>query len=68
MCSALELTSWEFLCAVRHRLGLTHMPANAVGVTCWCGQHMEADNPDHAMTCRSLSGAVTLRHDILKEI
>ena len=68
MCSALTLTSREVICAVRHRLGLTHMPANAVGVTCWCGQHMEADNPDHAMTCRSLSGAVTLRHDILKEI
>jgi hypothetical protein len=66
--AALKLTDLEFTTAMRHRLGLSHMPANAPGVQCFCGRHMGQGNTDHAMTCKSLSGAMTLRHDILKNI
>jgi len=65
--SALQLSDADFVSAMRHRLGLTHMPANAPGVRCSCGRYMEPGDSDHAMTCKSLSGAMTLRHDILKE-
>jgi hypothetical protein len=66
--AALRLTDLEFASSMRHRLGLSHMPANAPGVQCFCGRHMGQGNTDHAMTCKSLSGAMTLRHDNLKHI
>ena len=53
---------------MRHRLGLGHMPANAPGVKCFCNRHIQPTDTDHAMTCRALSGAMTLRHDILNRI
>ena len=65
---ALQLTNGEFISSMRHRCGQTHMPANVPGVQCFCGRYMEPGNTDHAMTCKTLSGALTLRHEILKEI
>ena len=64
--TSLQLTDWEFTSAMRHRLGLTNMPANAPGVQCFCGRHLKQGDTDHAMTCKSLSGAMTLRHDLTK--
>ena len=64
----LQLTDSDFIGAMRHRLGLTHMPANAPGIRCCCGQYMRAGDVDHAMTCRSQCTAMTLRHNILTEI
>jgi hypothetical protein len=66
--SAYEMTDGEFRSALRHRLGLSSMPANAPGVQCFCGRRLDAHTTDHAMVCKSLSGAMTLRHDILKKI
>ena len=64
---ALRLSNADFICAMRHRLGLTHMPANAPGVQCFCKTHIQPGNIDHAMTCSTLSGAMTLRHHIIKD-
>ena len=62
------MTDGDFRSAMRHRLGLSTMPANAPGGQCYCGRRLEANTTDHAMICTSLSGAMTLRHDILKNI
>ena len=40
---------------------------NAHRERCACGRCMEPGDIDHAMTCTSLGGVVTLRHDILTE-
>jgi hypothetical protein len=61
----LRLTDSDFIGSMRHRLGLTQLPANAPGVRCSCGRHMQAGDTDHAMTCRSLAGIVMLRHNNL---
>ena len=66
--AALQLTDADFIASLRHRLGLTHAPANAPGVRCSCGRYMAPGDIDHAMTCTSLRGVMTLRHDILKSI
>jgi hypothetical protein len=63
----LELSNADFVAAMRHRLGMTHLPANAPGVQCTCGRFMQPDDADHAMTCKSLCGAMTMRHNLLTE-
>ena len=68
MAPALQLSNRDFICAMRHRLGITQLPANAVAHHCWCNHPLQADDTDHAMACPALSGKMTLRHDILKEI
>jgi hypothetical protein len=65
---ALELKDADFVCAARHRLGIAHMPANAPAIQCFCAQCVLPGDTDHAMTCNTLSGARTLRHDIIKGI
>ena len=64
---ALTLPNAAFVSGMRHRLGLSHMPANARGVRCSCKMPIEPDDTNHAMTCQHLGGMMTLRHDILKE-
>ena len=68
MSAHLQLTNAEFRSAMGHRLGLTHTLANSGAVQCWCARHLEPGDTSHAMTCKSLSGAMTLRHHILKGI
>jgi hypothetical protein len=63
---ALQLLDKEFVSAARHRLGSTQMPSNAPAVQCFCGVSVRPGNTDHAMVCSTISGAMTLRHDILK--
>ena len=58
----------EFASAMRYRLGLTHTPANALDVQCWCGQHLEPGDASHMVTCTSLSGVMTVRPDIPRGI
>ena len=65
---ALQLSDPDYVCAGRHRLGLTHMPSNAPSVTCFCNELVQPGNSDHAMVCSTISGTVTVRHDILKRI
>jgi hypothetical protein len=65
---ALQLSDADFVCAARHRLGIANMPANAPAVQCFCNECVQPGNLDHAMTCNTLSGANTLRHEILKGI
>jgi Reverse transcriptase (RNA-dependent DNA polymerase) len=62
---AFELNDWEFKSAMLHRLGVNHMPANAVGAQCWCGHHLSASDSDHAHTCRHQGGGWTLRHNLV---
>jgi hypothetical protein len=64
----LRLTDSDFRASARHRLGLPWMPANAPGVRCLCNLELQPHDADHAMTCKTLSGAVTLRHDIVVDI
>ena len=51
MSAHLQLSDAEFRSAMRHRLGLTHTPANVGAVQCWCGRHSEPGDTSHAMTC-----------------
>ena len=68
MSAHLRLTHLEFMSAMRDRLSLTHTPANARAVRCWFGRLLELGDTSHAMTCKCLSGVMTVRHDILKGI
>lgn len=62
---AYELNDWEFRSAMLHRLGVNHMPANALGAECWCGHHLQKRDSDHPHTCRKQSGSWTLRHNLV---
>jgi hypothetical protein len=62
---ALTLTDGDFRTSMRHRMGLTQLPANAPGVLCPCGQIMQAGNIDHAMVCKTQMGGMQMRHEIL---
>ena len=61
----LQLSNGDFVAAMRHRLGMTHLPANAPGVRCSCGRFMQPNDTDHAMTCKSLCGEMTMRHNMI---
>jgi hypothetical protein len=65
---ALTLSDTDFRSAMRHRLGMTHLPANAPGVLCACGQIMQPGDIDHAMCCKTQAGGMQLRHEILSNI
>ena len=62
--SELTLNDSDFRAAMRHRLGLTHLPANAPGVRCSCGETMQPGDVDHPMTCKSQCGGMQLRHNL----
>ena len=64
---SLQLSNVDFAFSLRHRCGISPMHVNARGVTCKCGQFILPDDLDHAMTCKSLSGIRTVRHNILQE-
>jgi hypothetical protein len=64
--TALQLSDADFKSAMRLRLGVSQMPANAPGLQCTCGRRIQVRDKDHAMSCKALSGAMTLRHEILK--
>jgi hypothetical protein len=63
-----RLSNVDIRFAVRLRLGLDTMPAHAVGRQCACGRHIQADDADHALTCRSTGGAGTMRHDYVNDV
>jgi hypothetical protein len=48
---------------LRFGLGLMTLPTTALGMPCACGRRLLASEADHALTCKSLNGAVTVRHD-----
>jgi hypothetical protein len=55
--------------ALRWRLGLPILPVNAGGVRCFCKcRVLPGDAGLHMHNCSSLSGARTLRHDVLNRI
>jgi hypothetical protein len=58
----------SFCAAMQHRLGMSPLPHNTVGIRCTCAAVPSADNSDHAMTCTCVKGKATMRHDILKGI
>jgi uncharacterized membrane protein len=53
---ALELKDAEFHTAMQHRLCISQMPSNAVGLRCQCRAATSASNGGHAMTCSSIQG------------
>jgi hypothetical protein len=63
----LVLKDGECRVAMQH-LGLTLLPANTVGLRCSWRAVTTAADCDHAMTCASVAGKATLRHNILKGI
>jgi hypothetical protein len=65
MSRALTLSDTDFRTAMRFRLGLTQMPANAPGVRCDCGYFLLQTERDHALTCTRLGGAMTMRHNMI---
>jgi hypothetical protein len=65
MAPALELKGAQFCAAMQHRLNMSPLPHNTVGIRCTCAAVPSADN---AMTCSSVKGKATMRHDILKGI
>jgi hypothetical protein len=68
MAPALELKDAEFRAAMQHWLGMSPLPHNTIGIRCTCAAVPSADNSAHAMTCSSMQGKATMRHDILKGI
>ena len=62
---AMTLSDSNFRTAMRLRLGLTNMPANAPGVRCDCGHFMLPTEKDHALTCTRHGGTMTLRHSMI---
>jgi hypothetical protein len=68
MAPALELKDAEFRAAMQHRLGMSPLPHNTVGIRCMCAAVLLADDSNHAMTCSSVKGKATMRHDIFKGI
>jgi hypothetical protein len=65
---ALELKDEEFRAAMQHRLGISPLPPNAVGLQCRCATVTAAEDGDHAMVCTAVQGKATMRHDILSRI
>ena len=51
------------ICGSRFRLGATGTNPSIPATTCYCGQHVQGSDIDHAMTCPKLSGSHSRRHD-----
>ena len=64
-CRELRLSNSAFVLAMRHRAGISALPANAPAVLCFCGKTILRDDLDHAMVCNRLSHAMNIRHNIL---
>jgi Reverse transcriptase (RNA-dependent DNA polymerase) len=58
-----RLRDGDFITALRHHLGLPQVPVGTFAVTCFCNAALAP--ADHAMSCPSLSGVMTMRHNIL---
>jgi hypothetical protein len=63
----LQLSDADFIFAGRHRLGAAYMPANAPAVQCFCKEQVQTGNKDHPMTCDTISGVRTMRHNIITD-
>ena len=61
----LRLSDGHFRSAMQLRLGLLQMLDAAVGLPCGCKHMLQETDAEHALLCDLLSGAGTLRHDIL---
>ncbi len=61
----LRLSDRDFRSALQLRLGLLEVLSAAVGLTCGCNRKLRETDAEHALVCKLLSGAFTLRHDIL---
>jgi hypothetical protein len=66
MASMLAMKNREFQVAMQHWLGLTPLPANAVGLRCPCRAVTTAADWDHAMTCASVAGWLRCATTLLK--
>ena len=61
----LRLSDRDFRSALQLRLGLLEVLSAAIGLTCGCKRKLCETDAEHALLCKLLSGAITLRHDIL---
>ena len=63
----LTLADDDVVSSARHRLGLWPLPVTARPVKCACGDPLTSANPDHVQVCSRLSGAMTLRHNLVQQ-
>ena len=63
----LHLSDADFICVGQFRLGATGTNPSIPATSCYCVQHVQGSDIDHAMTCKKLSGSRSHRHDDLKE-
>ena len=61
----LRLSDRDFRSALQLRLRLLEVLSAAIGLTCGCKRKLCETDAEHALLCKLLSGASTLRHDIL---
>ena len=61
---SLRLKNADVVSNVRHRLGLSQMPARAHAFKCHCGRDVPPDDIHHAMSCNAAKKAVQMRHDM----
>ena len=63
----LHLSDADFICVGQFRLGATGTNPSIPATSCYCVQHVQGSDIDHAMTCKKLSGSRSRRHDDWKE-
>ena len=63
----LRLSDADFISGSQFRLGATGTNPSIPATTCYCGQHVQGSDIDHAMTCPKLSGSRSRRHDDWKD-
>jgi hypothetical protein len=61
MARALELKDEEFRATMQHRLGISPLPANAVGLRCCCTTVTTAEDGGHAIVCTAVQGKAIMR-------
>ena len=61
----MRLSDRDFRSAMQLRLGLLEVLSAAIGLTCSCKRTLCKTDAEHALVCKLLSGAFTLRHNNL---
>ena len=65
--SILRLSDADFICGVQCHLEATSTNPSIPVTSCYCGQHVQGSEIDHAMTCRKLSVSRSRRHNDWKD-
>ena len=60
----MRLSDRDFCSALQLRLGTPEMLSATTGLTCGCKRRLCETDAEHALACKLLSGAYTLRYDV----